>query len=310
MKERDYFYPGTQRAIRELFIREKGKGNALNEGICRAKNDLICVLDADCILKDNALSRAVRHFENDEVVAVGGRLLVAKEDGSLLEIAQRCEYMITFQIVRRIFAKLNAQCLISGAFGVFRKSVLLQMNGYDTDTVGEDMELVLRLLDGEYRRAGNQIVYDPTAVCYTRVPHGLKRLLHQRDRWQRGLMDCLIKHQNMIANPRYGMLGLAAMIYQLVVELLGPIFWGVYACLLMWEKSSPFLSMVFVGYVMAQFGLTVISAHIDVDKNMRRLLKWLPKLILTTIEEMLLQILINVARSIGMITFYWRRMVW
>ena len=136
MKERDYFYPGTQRAIRELFIREKGKGNALNEGICRAKNDLICVLDADCILKDNALSRAVRHFENDEVVAVGGRLLVAKEDGSLLEIAQRCEYMITFQIVRRIFAKLNAQCLISGAFGVFRKSVLLQMNGYDTDTVG------------------------------------------------------------------------------------------------------------------------------------------------------------------------------
>ena len=78
----------------------------------------------------------------------------------------------------------------------------------------------------------------------------------------------------------------------------------------MWEKSFPFLSMAFVGYVMAQFGLTVISAHIDVDKNMRRLLKWLPKLILTTIEEMLLQILINVARSIGMITFYWRRLVW
>lgn len=123
-------------------------------------------------------------------------------------------------------------------------------------------------------------------------------------------MDCLIKHQNMIANPRYGMLGLAAMSYQLVVELLGPVFWGVYACLLMWEKSSPFLSMAFVGYVMAQFGLTVISAHIDVDKNMRRLLKWLPKLILTTIEEMLLQILINVARSIGIITFYWRRLVW
>ena len=184
------------------------------------------------------------------------------------------------------------------------------MGGYDTDTVGEDMELVLRLQDGGYHKSGNQIVYDPTAVCYTRVPHSLKRLLHQRDRWQRGLMDCLIKHQNMIANPRYGMLGLAAMIYQLVVELLGPVFWGVYACLLMWEKSSSFLSMAFVGYVMAQFGLTVISAHIVVDKNMRRLLKWLPKLILTTIEEMLLQILINVARLIGMITFYWRRLVW
>ena len=120
VKERDHFYPGTQRVIRELFIREKGKGNALNEGICRAKNDLICVLDADCILKDNALSQAVRHFQNDEVVAVGGRLLVAKEDGSLLEVAQCCEYMITFQIARRILDKLKAQCLISGAFDVLR----------------------------------------------------------------------------------------------------------------------------------------------------------------------------------------------
>ena len=172
------------------------------------------------------------------------------------------------------------------------------------------MELVLRLQDGGYHKSGNQIVYDPTAVCYTRVPHSLKRLLHQRDRWQRGLMDCLIKHQNMIANPRYGMLGLAAMSYQLVVELLGPVFWVVYACLLMWKKAFPFLPMVFAGYVVAQFGLTVISAYIDVNKNMKRLLKWLPKLILATIEEMLLQILINVARSIGMITFYWRRLVW
>ena len=68
--------------------------------------------------------------------------------------------------------------------------------------------------------------------------------------------------------------------------------------------------MVFAVYVLAQFGLTVFAAYIDVDKNMRKLLKCLPKLILTTIEEMFLQILINVARSIGMITFHWRRLVW
>ena len=78
----------------------------------------------------------------------------------------------------------------------------------------------------------------------------------------------------------------------------------------MWEKTFPFMSMAFAGCVVAQFGLTVISAYIDVDKNMKRLLKWLPKLILTTIEEMLLQFLINVARLFGMITFYWRRLVW
>ena len=279
--EKDIFYQDSDYLLREIFIRKKGKGDALNEGIRRAKNDLICVLDADCILKENALSQAVRHFENDEVVAVGGRLLVANEDGSLLERAQCCEYMKTFQIARRIFARLNAQCLISGAFGVFRKSALLEMNGYDT-----------------------------IAVCYTRVPHSLKRLLHQRDRWQRGLMDCLIKHRNMIANPLYGLLGLVTMSYQLVVELLGPVFWVIYACLLVWKKLFPFFSMAFAGYVLAQIGLIVFAAYIDTEKNMGSLLKWMPKLILTTIEEMFLQIPIKVARVIGMITFRWRRLVW
>ena len=190
--EKNVSYLDSDYLLREIFIREKGKGNALNEGILRAKNNLVCVLDADCILKENALSQAVRHFENEDVVAVGGRLVVINENSSALERIQCCEYMKTFQTARRIFAKLNAQCLISGAFGVFRKSSLLEMGGYDTDTVGEDMELVLRLQDGGYHKSGNQIVYDPTAVCYTRVPHSLKRLLHQRDRWQRGLMDCLI----------------------------------------------------------------------------------------------------------------------
>lgn len=156
--------------LREIFVRKKGKGNALNEGIRRAKNNLICVLDADCILKENALSQAVRHFEDNEMVAVGGRLLVANADGSPLEKVQNCDYMKIFQIDRRVFAKLNAQCLISGVFSAFRKIALLEMDGYDTDTVGEDMELVLRLQDGGYQRSVNHIVYDLTAVCYTRVP--------------------------------------------------------------------------------------------------------------------------------------------
>ena len=153
--ERYVFYQDSDYLLREIFIREKGKGNALNEGIRRAENELVCVLDADCILKEDALSQAVKHFQNDEVAAVGGRLLVKREDSSLLETIQFFEYMKTFQFARRIFARLNAQCLISGAFGVFRKSVLLEMNGYDTYTVGEDMELVLRLQDGSYQNSKN-----------------------------------------------------------------------------------------------------------------------------------------------------------
>ena len=306
--ERDVFYQNSDYLLREIFIREKG--NALNEGICLARNDLVCVLDADCILQEDALSNAVKHFQNDEVAAVGGRLLVKREDSSLLEAIQFCEYMRTFQLSRRIFARLNAQCLISGAFGVFRKSTLLGMNGYDIDTVGEDMKLVLRLQEQDDRQSKKQIVYDPAAVCYTGVPHSMKRLLHQRDRWQRGLMDCLIKHHNMIANPHYGLLGLVTMCYQLVVELLGPIFWVISTVLLIDRNMLPLFSVVFAGYALVQIGLTILAAYIDTEKNMRSVLRWIPKLILTTIEEMALHTLIMAARIVGMITFHWRRLVW
>ena len=244
------------------------------------------------------------------MAAVGGRLLVKREDSSLLEAIQFCEYMRTFQLSRRIFAKLNAQCLISGAFGVFRKSALLEINGYDIDTVGEDMELILRLQEQDGRQSKKQIVYDPTAVCYTGVPHSIKRLLHQRDRWQRGLMDCLIKHHNIIANPHYGLLGLVTMCYQLVIELLGPIFWVIYTVLLVDKNMIPFFSVAFAGYALVQIGMTIFAAYIDIEKNMRSVLKWIPKLILTTIEEMALHTLIMAARIVGMITFHWRRLVW
>lgn len=123
-------------------------------------------------------------------------------------------------------------------------------------------------------------------------------------------MDCLIKHHNLIANPHYGLLGLVTMCYQLMVELLGPIFWVTYTVLLIEKNMLSFLTVVFVGYVLLQIGLAIFAAYIDTEKNMRSLLRWIPKLILTTIEETVLQIPIMVARVVGMLTFHWRRLVW
>ena len=310
MAEKDVFFPDSDYLLREISIRKKGKGNALNEGIRRAKNDLICVLDADCILKENALSQAVRYFENDEVVAVGGQLLVKNEDGSVLERIQCCEYMKSLQIARKILAKLNAQCMISGAFGVFRKSALLEINGYDTDTVGEDMELILRLQDGGYQKSGNQIVYDPTAVCYTRVPHSLKRLLHQRDRWHKGLMDCLIKHRNMIANPLYGLLGLVIMSYQLAFELFGPICSILYLLWPRFRNLFPRSWLLCAGYAGLKLGCVIAADFLEVDRDIGLLLKQIPKLVWETIVEIFLHIFITGASLYGMVTFLKRRLVW
>ena len=100
------------------------------------------------------------------------------------------------------------------------------------------------------------------------------------------------------------------MCYQLVVELLGPIFGVIYTVLLIEKNMLSFLSVVFVGYVLLQIGLTIFAAYIDTEKNMRSLLRWIPQLILTTIEEVVLQIPIMVARIVGMITFHWRRLIW
>ena len=100
------------------------------------------------------------------------------------------------------------------------------------------------------------------------------------------------------------------MCYQLVVELLGPVFWVISTVLLIDRNMLPFFSVVFAGYALVQIGLTIFAAYIDTEKNMGSLLRWIPKLILTTIEEMVLQIPIMVARIVGMITFHWRRLVW
>ena len=116
-----------------------------------------------------------------------------------------------------------------------------------------------------------------------------------------------MKHHNMIANPLFGLLGLLTMIYQLIVELLGPVFWCIYVALLILEEAIPLFSMVFFAYYLLQILMTIFVAVKDTTGE---LVRTLPRLIITTLEAMLMQIPIIIARMIGMITFYWRRLVW
>lgn len=296
--------------IRDLYIRGSGKGKALNEGICRSKSDLVCVLDADCILHLNALENAVKHFRNEDVVAVGGRLIVKTDDFSFIESIQFYEYTKTFQLNRRFFDWLNAQCLISGAFGIFRRSALLKISGFDTDTVGEDMEIILRLQEKTYSQSKKTIVYEPAAICYTMVPHSLRRLMSQRDRWQRGLMDCLIKHHRMILNPKYGLLGVVTLFYQMMIELLGPVFWVLYVVISISLNFDILNYLISAGYILIQIVMTLISVSLDYRHKTCEFLKMIPKLVLISIEGIILHIVIMAARLYGMITFYWRRMFW
>jgi cellulose synthase/poly-beta-1,6-N-acetylglucosamine synthase-like glycosyltransferase len=133
-------------------------------------------------------------------------------------------YLVAFLVGRVGWSRFGSLLIISGAFGLFRRSLVEEVGGYDTRTVGEDMELVVRLhrlLRG--RREQYKIAFIPDPVCWTEAPESWRTLSRQRRRWQRGLAETLWKHKRMAFNPRYGPLGIFAVPYFLLFELLGPV---------------------------------------------------------------------------------------
>jgi len=215
-----------------------GKADALNVGICAANYPLVCCMDADIILEEDALLRIARPMiESSEVAAVGGIIRVANgcefEKGRIIQARTPSKPLPNFQIVeylrafiasRTAWSKLNCLLIISGAFGMFRKRDLIAAGGYKHDTVGEDMELTTRIhrtLRENNRKYRLSFVPDP--IAWTEVPDTLRVLRRQRDRWHRGLIDTLVRHRKMLFNPRYGAVGMIGMPYFLLFEFLGPI---------------------------------------------------------------------------------------
>lgn len=215
-----------------------GKADALNVGLTYATFPLFCAVDADSLLDAEALLRLARRFiEDDRLVAAGGSVRVmngsAVRDGRVTELHlppgwterfQVVEYARAFLAGRTTFSALGLLLIISGAFGLFKRAEVMAVGGFLEGTVGEDMELVLRL----HRRLREQgrpyrVEFDLDPVCWTQAPDSRKVLRAQRDRWQRGLWEALWRHRRMWFNPRYGRIGLVAMPYYLLFEALAPV---------------------------------------------------------------------------------------
>jgi cellulose synthase/poly-beta-1,6-N-acetylglucosamine synthase-like glycosyltransferase len=136
---------------------------------------------------------------------------------------QIVEYLRAFIFARSGFNRVGGNMIISGAFGLFLREALIAAGGYEARSIGEDAELVCRIhrtMRERKRRYGVVHISDP--VCFTEVPETLKVLGKQRDRWQRGLLDTLWRHRNMIFRPRYGVIGMLVMPMFLTFELMGP----------------------------------------------------------------------------------------
>ncbi len=234
-------YVSQKPQFRNLILVDKqngGKADALNVGINVSRYPLVCAIDADSILEDDALLKVVKPFLDDEsVIAVGGIVRIANgctiDRGRVTDVRLSRKLIPSFQVIeyyraylsgRMGWGAINGLLIISGAFGLFKRDIVLKCGGYKHDTVGEDMELVVRM--HRYCREKDipyKVEFVPDPVCWTEAPETLKILGRQRNRWHRGLLDTLLIHKKMFFNKRYGVLGLVAVPYFAIIELFGPV---------------------------------------------------------------------------------------
>lgn len=215
-----------------------GKGDSLNAALNAARFSYVLAVDADTLIERDALLRLARPFLLGEpVAAVGatvrvvngstvrhGVVTVPRVDGRWLPGVQTVEYLRAFLFGRLGWNRLGGSLIISGAFGLFKQEHLQAVGGYNTGSVTEDMDVVLRL-HKHLRATGSadRVRFIPDPVAWTEVPFTLSGLHRQRERWHRGLISTLIAHRDVCFNPRYGRMGFIAFPFFLFGEMLAPL---------------------------------------------------------------------------------------
>jgi cellulose synthase/poly-beta-1,6-N-acetylglucosamine synthase-like glycosyltransferase len=215
------------------------RSDAINVGINASRHPLVCMVDADSLLEVDSLLRVVKPFIDDprRVVASGGVIRAANgsriESGHVvdatmprrwIERVQVLEYLRSFLLGRTGWSKVGGLLIISGAFGVFRRDIVIEVGGLDLTTLGEDAELVARIHHHlRKQKRDYRITFVAEPVCWTEVPHSRRVLARQRVRWSQGLAEVRWRHRTMVGNPRYGRIGLIVLPYYLMFELLGPV---------------------------------------------------------------------------------------
>lgn len=236
-------YKSVHPVFHKLIVVDKvngGKADALNVGVNVASKGYIVCIDVDCIIEQDALLKMAKPFldsTGSRVIASGGVVRIANSceirNGRLVKVhlsdtflprAQTLEYIRAFLLGRMAWSRINALLLISGAFGAFDKEIVIACGGYNHATVGEDMELVVRMRRYmEERRLPYKVTYIPDPLCWTEAPASYKILGRQRNRWTRGTIETLGMHKKMCFNPRYRILGMLSYPYWLLFELMAPL---------------------------------------------------------------------------------------
>ena len=233
---------GTSDVVREQFgsdprvtlitMTNGGKARAVNAGIAASHGEVVVALDADTHFEPDTIARLARWFENETIGAVAGNAKVGNRV-NLITRWQALEYITAQNLERRALSALDCITVVPGAVGAWRRSALLALGGFPTDTLAEDQDLTIAL-----QKAGYRAVFDPDAVAWTEAPDTVSGLAKQRFRWSFGTLQCLWKHADVTLRPRYGALGLVALpqawLFQILLGLV-----------------SPFVDLLLIGQVIA-----------------------------------------------------------
>ena len=217
-----------------------GKADSLNAGINMSRYPLISSIDADSLLEKDAMIRMARmYMENpEETVAVGGDVRIANgcliENGAVKDVSlprkmwpmfQSIEYLKAFLGGRIGWSSINGLIIVSGAFGLFRKDYVIAVGGYRGGYPGEDMNIIIKL--HRYmleNKLPYRVAFCPEAVCWTQAPDTYHILSNQRKRWGRGNLKNMIENRDMVFNPKYKVMGMLTMPYNVIFEALNPYF--------------------------------------------------------------------------------------
>jgi cellulose synthase/poly-beta-1,6-N-acetylglucosamine synthase-like glycosyltransferase len=244
----------------------KSKADASNAGINSSQYPLFLCTDVDCILKRNTLVKLVKPFieSKTRVIATGAAIRSSNScevnEGFLIKVHfpkkwypmfQELEYVRAFLFGRMAWSQLNSLILVSGGLGMFDKEVVIEAGGYMHTSLGEDMELILRMRKVMYdKKKKFKIKYIPESLCWTEVPPDLKILMRQRIRWARGLIQTLVIHKDMFFKPKYGRTSFFSLPYFFFFEFLAPIIEVMGILLIL---TGLMFSIFFVGFINFSF---------------------------------------------------------
>jgi cellulose synthase/poly-beta-1,6-N-acetylglucosamine synthase-like glycosyltransferase/peptidoglycan/xylan/chitin deacetylase (PgdA/CDA1 family) len=211
---------GSDPRVKLLTLPNGGKARAVNAGLAASHGEVVVALDADTHFEPDTIARLARWFGDQTIGAVAGNAKVGNRI-NLITRWQALEYITAQNLERRALAALDTITVVPGAVGAWRRSALVELDGFPTDTLAEDQDLTIAI-----QKAGYRAVFDPDAVAWTEAPDTVAGLAKQRFRWSFGTLQCLWKHSDATLRPRYRALGLVALpqawLFQILLGLVAP----------------------------------------------------------------------------------------